>query len=59
MKNLEKYEKEIKEMGLAMFAVKESGEAVECSNISCAECKFGGCKQCLMGITEWLYEEGD
>lgn len=57
MKNWERYETKIKEIGLAHFAVKESGEAVECANITCGECKFWARGKCWPEMTEWLYED--
>lgn len=64
MKNWEKYEKEIKEIGLANLAVTKTGEVKSCfgkDNIDCDICRFAGYKvserQCYLNMTDWLYEE--
>lgn len=59
MKNWEKYEKEIKEVGLDAFAMlKKSGEIAECAAIGCSECRF--CipgEKCGVVVARWLYED--
>lgn len=59
MKNWEKYEKEFKEDGFDEFAIlKETGEATECSAISCTECRFHiPGERCGVTMAKWLYEE--
>ena len=57
MKNWEKYEKEIKELGLG-FTITESGEVDKCANINCAKCKFYEIEgSCRMTVIRWLYED--
>lgn len=65
MKNWEKYEKEIKRLGLFNIAVLEdTGEIVHCrvfQNIDknmCRRCKFDN-TNCNDGLTVWLYEEAE
>ena len=58
MKNWERYESEIKELGLGEFAVKLSGEASTCANTRCCECMFRGAKGlCRTAVVNWLYKD--
>lgn len=62
MKNWEKYEKEIKELGIDNFAVTETGEVKECNDTRCHECKFSDTDDvseysCSKVQINWLYEE--
>lgn len=62
MKNWEKYEKEIKALGINSFAMTKDGRAVECANdiLSCDSCAFGRneiIRSCYRKKIEWLYEE--
>lgn len=60
MKNWEKYEKEIKEIGITRIAFdKRFNEIVDCNNLSCEFCKFSNTNDasCRMKNTEWLYED--
>lgn len=62
MKNWEKYEKEIKELGIDNFAVTETGEVKPCNDIGCHECIFSDTDDvseysCSKVQINWLYEE--
>lgn len=54
MKNIEKYEKEIRKYN-GRFAVTKEGQVVDCSGYDCNDCLFlKGCTKLKM---EWLMEE--
>ena len=60
MKNWEKYEKEIKELGLGLggFTITKSGEVDKCANISCFKCKFCETNEtCRATVVKWLFED--
>ena len=58
MKNWEKYETEIKELGLGAFALDKSGEIVDCAVIDCDNCRFYRSEgKCGMVSAKWAYEE--
>ena len=60
MKNWEKYEKEIKELGLGLggFTITKSGEVDKCTNISCFKCKFCETDEtCRATVVKWLFED--
>lgn len=61
MKNWEKYEEEIKAIGINNLAVAETGEAKQCMNIGCDKCKFSDVvatpHSCYKNMVNWLYEE--
>lgn len=54
MKNIEKYEKELRKYE-GRFAVTKDGKVVNCMNYDCKDCLF--CKGCVKLRTEWLLEE--
>lgn len=58
MKNWEKYEKEIKELGLAHIAVTKNGKMKMC-NKECDDCIFNENENthCSDSFLDWLYEE--
>lgn len=57
MKNWEKYEKTLKELGFEDFAI-SNGNVRICANISCADCRFniGACGDEKI---RWLYYEAN
>lgn len=58
MKNWEKYEEEIKGLGINNFAVTEKGKVIECLEVGCHKCRFREKeKNCNEELTNWLYEE--
>lgn len=60
MKNWKKYEKEIKEFGLAFAVLKGSNEVVGCSiknPFGCEECLFYEDNSCGKGKSKWLYSD--
>lgn len=58
MKNWEKYETEITELGLEAFALNKSGEIVDCAVINCGNCRFYRSEEkCGIVSAKWLYEE--
>lgn len=59
MKNWEKYEKEIKELGLNDFAIERNTNKVyKCGGIGCGECKFyRRGEPCGQKVARWLYED--
>ena len=58
MKNWEKYETEITELGLEAFALNKSGEIVDCAVIDCDNCRFYRSEgKCGIVSAKWLYEE--
>ena len=59
MKNWEKYEKEIKALGINNFSVSKDGEVDECVNKRCSECRFGEEGKCFENIVDWLYEDAE
>lgn len=54
MKNIEKYEKEIRKYE-GRFAVTKDGKVVNCMNYDCKDCLF--CKGCAKLRMGWLLEE--
>lgn len=56
MKNWEKYEKEIKEIGSTNLAVDRAGKIKHCLGIECEDC-IGYDGECDKAITIWLYQE--
>lgn len=54
MKNIEKYEKELKKYGV-YFALTKEGKLVSCNGIFCASCSFYNC--CSIKRMNWLLEE--
>lgn len=58
MKNWEKYEEEIKAIGIDDFAITEDGEVNECLSMNCSECEFQRLKRkCNESRVIWLYKE--
>lgn len=58
MKNWEKYEKEISEIGVPNIAVlKNIGEIVGCFDVDCESCLFKTPLSCNKEKTKWLYSE--
>ena len=56
MKNWEKYEEEIKKIGVGNMAIDKNGKTGHCVAMACI--KFIGYKNdCDRTITEWLYQE--
>lgn len=55
MKNIEKYEKELRKYG-TYFAVTKKGVPVNCEGCECDECLFAD-KDCTIKKMEWLLEE--
>lgn len=54
MKNIEKYEKELRKYG-TYFALTNEGKLVSCDGFCCRNCAFNG--KCTRGRMEWLLEE--
>ena len=54
MKNIEKYEKELKKYGV-YFALTKEGKLVSCNGICCASCSFYNC--CAIKRMNWLLQE--
>ena len=54
MKNIEKYEKELKKYGV-YFALTKEGKLVSCNGIFCASCSFYNC--CAIKRMNWLTSE--
>ena len=54
MKNIEKYEKELKNYGV-YFALTKEGKLVSCNGIFCPNCSFYNC--CSIKRMNWLLEE--
>lgn len=54
MKNIEKYEKELKKYGV-YFALTKEGKLVSCNGIFCSSCSFYNC--CSIKRMNWLLEE--
>ena len=62
MKNWEKYEKEIKEIGATSLAVDKTGKIKHCLGIECEDCigNEDSCEDsCDKAITKWLYQEAE
>ena len=58
MKNWEKYEEEIKALGIDDFAITEDGEVNECLSMNCSECEFQRLRRkCNEARVIWLYKE--
>lgn len=58
MKNWEKYEEEIKAIGIDDFAITEDGEVNECLSMNCSECEFQRLRRkCNESRINWLYKE--
>ena len=58
MKNWERYETEITELGLGAFALNKSGEIVDCAVIDCDNCRFYRSEgKCGIVSAKWAYEE--
>lgn len=56
MKNWEKYEKEIKKIGVGNMAIDKNGKIGHCVAMDCRKC-IGYKNGCDRTITEWLYQE--
>lgn len=54
MKNIEKYEKELREYG-TYFALTNEGKLENCEGLCCRNCAFNG--KCAQGRMEWLLKE--
>lgn len=54
MKNIEKYEKELRKSGV-YFTLTKKGRPVECEGICCVNCAFNG--GCAIKRMNWLLEE--
>lgn len=54
MKNIEKYEKELRKYG-TYFALTNEGKLVNCEGLCCRNCAFNG--KCAQGRMEWLLKE--
>ena len=54
MKNIEKYEKELKKYGV-YFALTKEGKLVSCKSIFCTSCSFYNC--CSIKRMNWLLQE--
>ena len=59
MKNWEKYEEEIKAIGINNFSITKDEEVVECGDHGCYDCKFNGDSHCMDIMSHWLYEEAE
>ena len=57
MKNWEKYEEELREIGVTDFSV-VNGEVKSCALTNCGECLFNS-TTCEDEITDWLYNDVD
>lgn len=59
MKNWEKYEKELKEIGLRNIAIlKNSDKVANCALTSCNDCSLYNIEiDCVKNLTKWLYSE--
>ena len=58
MKNWEKYEEEIKAIGIDDFAITEDGKVNECLSMNCSECEFQRLRRkCNESRVIWLYKE--
>lgn len=55
MKNIEKYEKELRKYG-TYFAVTKKGVPVNCDGCECSDCLFAD-KNCTIKKMEWLLQE--
>lgn len=58
MKNWEKYEKEIKKIGIGNIAITKKGKLSDCRDTHCKEC-IGDKNGCDYAFTEWLYQEAE
>lgn len=58
MKNWEKYEKEIKALGIGNLAVDKNGKIGDCGEMECEKC-IGYKNGCDNAFTEWLYQEAE
>lgn len=58
MRNWEKYEEEIKAIGIDDFAITEDGKVNECLLMNCSECEFQRLRRkCNEVRVIWLYKE--
>ena len=60
MKNWEKYDKEVKEIGLDKFAMDKRTDMVcMCGTISCEDCRFHSpaLEACGISAAKWLYSD--
>ena len=58
-KNWEKYEEEIKKIGIGNLTI-YNGTTANCRYIpDCSLCDFSNIKGCDKKITEWLYQEAE
>lgn len=58
MKNWERYEKEIKALGINSFAITKDGEVNRCLVVNCNDCRFQVKKRkCNEEMINWLYKE--
>ncbi len=58
MKNWEKYEKEIKALGIGNLAVDKNGKIGDCREMECEKC-IGYKNGCDNAFTKWLYQEAE
>lgn len=58
MKNWEKYEEEIKKIGVGNMAIDKNGKIGHCVAMACRKC-IGYKNGCDRTITEWLYQEAE
>jgi hypothetical protein len=58
MKNWEKYEEEIKKIGVGNMAIDKNGKTGHCAAMACRKC-IGYKNGCDRTITEWLYQEAE
>ena len=58
MKNWEKYEKEIKKIGIGNIAADKNGKIGDCRKMSCKKCT-GYKNGCDNAFAEWLYQEAE
>lgn len=58
MKNWEKYEEEIKKIGVGNMAIDKNGKTGHCVVMACRKC-IGYKNGCDRTITEWLYQEAE
>ena len=54
MKNIEKYEKELRKYGV-LFALTKEGKLASCVNVLCLNCVF--CNSCSIKRMNWLLQE--
>ena len=59
MKNWEKYEKEIKAIGIFNLKITKDGRVVKCENESCSDCIFNDGPDCIHEMSYWLYKDAE